>query len=105
MSNSARYSAIVLLSVGMLVLSLAAQMLSAAPRPGNPVLLIGASAESRMEAVNAVNGQVIGPVQAPLATLADGLSEADLDRLTQFPGIWAVVDGRLAELVCGALNV
>ncbi|MDJ0820979.1 MAG: hypothetical protein QNJ09_04095 [Paracoccaceae bacterium] len=94
-------TAISLMLVMVFGLSVATLLGPAEPMPGRPVLVIAPPWGGDASAiVTAAGGQLIGPVQAPLAALAlfDGAVPVEDMRLG---GAWGVRDGAVIARICG----
>ncbi len=75
---------------------------SARPVAGEPVLVLSAhDSMSRERIVRSSGGQLIGPVSAPLASLAVSNDPKFISRL-QSVGALVVLDGRAIAQLCGA---
>ncbi|WP_394153870.1 hypothetical protein [Loktanella salsilacus] len=75
---------------------------SARPVAGEPVLVLSAhDSMSREHLVRSSGGRLIGPVAAPLASLAVSDDPNFISRL-QSVGALVVLDGRAIAQICGA---
>lgn len=75
-------------------------LLSGMPVPGAVVLVIAPDARVRSRAIVAAGGREIGPVVAPLASLAISQNPVFVANL-RARGVWLVVDGRATAAICG----
>jgi hypothetical protein len=101
MSHFANRAAV---SAAFLIAALAgplAALGAAAPRPDAPVLAIAPPWIDVDAVVARAGGRPIGPVGAPLATLAQGEGAHFAERLRD-AGAWMVVDGAALARLCGA---
>jgi hypothetical protein len=82
----------------------AAAALSAAPRPGFPVVAVFWPWADADAAVRAAGGRTIGPQRAPLGVLAAGQSDDFAARLAE-EGAFAVFDGAALAQICSDQEV
>lgn len=77
----------------------AAALFAAPPREGVPVLVI-LPRQDRAAILAAAGAVAVGPIEAPLAVLAQG-DGADLAARLMAAGAWAVRDGTALARLCG----
>ena len=78
-------------------------VLSGTPMIGRPVLVIAPPLSDLGAIVLQAGGQEISPMRAPLATLAQSDDPDFIARLYR-QGAWAVRDGSLLDIFCGAFS-
>ncbi|WP_172330481.1 hypothetical protein [Mangrovicoccus sp. HB161399] len=81
---------------------LLALVMSAPAGEGAPVLVVsGSGAEARLRLVAEAGGYPVGPVSAPMATLAASDQPGFAARL-EAAGAWFVLDAAFLSTICGA---
>ena len=78
----------------------AAYLFGAAPRDGQPVLVVAAPWSDVVGIVRAAGGAPVGPERAPMAILAIG-GDRGCARLVSDGGAWFVLDGAPLPALCG----
>ena len=96
-------SAFIALSITLFVLSGPLLALLAAPPGDGPILVIAPGEAHREGMVRQAGGQVLGPVQGLLGTLAIS-QDPDFPKHLRDSGAWFVVDGRSVAALCGVTS-
>jgi hypothetical protein len=95
------YLPIILMQLLAVVLTPVVLAMSSPPQPDEPVLVVALVGALGLDEIIAnAGGEILGPEQAPLATLAYS-SDPDFINQLHLNGAWLVLDGRRIAAICG----
>ncbi len=95
------YLPIILMQLLAVVLTPVVLVMSSPPQQGEPVLVLAPVGGQGLDKIIAnAGGEVLGPEQAPLATLAYS-SDPDFINQLHLSGAWLVLNGSRIAAICG----